>query len=149
MAFKGSKRGKGKQISSTCWKDSAFSQSNLTISNIHDNVHGTSQKWKADSLCRWCQISTPLLPLSSFPHSLHPQSPFRLLKFHLESGEKKNRWGDAFILGGGHFKIVFGTQRSMCAQAGTMLRSLGIHPLRTKGTGNPEILNLPDLNDYA
>lgn len=93
-------------------------------------------------------------PLPYF-HSLHFLTPYTLnlhlgfLNFTLKVGKKKNGWGDAFILGGGHFKIVFGTQRSMCAQARTMLRSLGIHPLRTKGTGNPEILNLPDLNDYA
>ena len=44
-------------------------------------------------------------PNSSFPHSLHPQSPFRLFKFHLESGGGGAHLnGYAFILGGGHFK---------------------------------------------
>lgn len=38
----------------------------------------------------------------------------------------------------------------LCVQkSAQMLRSLGIHPLRTKGTGNPETLYFLDLNDYA
>lgn len=81
-------------------------------------------------------------PNSSFLHSLHPQSPFRLFKFHLESGGKKGGGvghlnGYAFILGGGHFKIVFGTQGSMCAQARTNAQVLRNPSIKDKGNWKP------------
>lgn len=94
---------------------------------------------------------SPTSTLLTLPHSLHLRSPLRLFQFHLE-GEKRKAGdlnGYAFILGRGHFKISLVLSVLCAHKPAQMLRSLGIQPLRTKGTGDPEILYYPDLNDYA
>lgn len=83
------------------------------------------------------------------PPPLPPRSPLRQFLFHFERKKKKKRYLAAihvFLEGGAlHKPSIFSV---LCVHESTqMLRSLGIYPLRTKGTGKPEMLNLPDLSD--